>query len=181
MITHPIRVLSLVPPMTQLNTPYPSTAYLTGFLRSRGFDAVQEDLALALVLKLFSIDGLSAIRQCAEAIPKRKRSPIAKAFLQNCERYLATISPTIAFLQARDPTLAYGATVPGALAEVAFMMKDSKRFPETDGWGYATFKPDGSSDMWKTFGDSPAFANTCHGCHTRVKARNFVFTRYQKR
>ena len=42
----PIRVLSVIPPMTQLNTPYPSTAYLTGFLRSRGVDAVQEDLAL---------------------------------------------------------------------------------------------------------------------------------------
>jgi hypothetical protein len=39
------RILSVIPPMTQLNTPYPSTAYLTGFLRSRGFDAVQEDLA----------------------------------------------------------------------------------------------------------------------------------------
>ena len=51
------RVLSLIPPMTQLNTPYPSTAYLTGFLRSRGIDAVQEDLALALVLELFSVDG----------------------------------------------------------------------------------------------------------------------------
>ena len=42
------RVLSVIPPMTQLNTPYPSTAYLTGFLRSRGIDAVQADLALAL-------------------------------------------------------------------------------------------------------------------------------------
>ena len=36
------RVLSLIPPMTQLNTPYPASAYLTGFLRSRGVDARQE-------------------------------------------------------------------------------------------------------------------------------------------
>ena len=35
------RVLSLIPPMTQLNTPYPSTAYLTGFLRTRGIQAAQ--------------------------------------------------------------------------------------------------------------------------------------------
>ena len=42
----PLKVLSFIPPMTQLNTPYPSTAYLTGFLRSRGVSAVQEDLAL---------------------------------------------------------------------------------------------------------------------------------------
>ena len=87
----------------------------------------------------------------------------------------------IEWQKARDPLLAYGAIVPGALAEVAFMMKDAKRFPGTDGWGYATFKPDASSDMWKVFGDSPAFANTCHGCHTRVKARDFVFTKYAKR
>ncbi len=107
MLTHSIRVLSLIPPMTQLNTPYPSTAYLTGFLRSRGFDAVQEDLALALVLKLFSTDGLLAIRDRAEAIPQRKRSPIAKAFLQKFDRYLSTITPAIAFLQERDPTLVH--------------------------------------------------------------------------
>jgi radical SAM family protein len=107
MPSHPIRVLSLIPPMTQLNTPYPSTAYLTGFLRSRGFDAVQEDLALALVLSLFSTDRLSAIRQCAEATPPRKRSSIVKAFLQKFDRYLSTIAPAIAFLQGHDPTLAH--------------------------------------------------------------------------
>ena len=43
-----MKILSVIPPMTQLNTPYPSTAYITGFLRSRKIDAVQEDLALAL-------------------------------------------------------------------------------------------------------------------------------------
>ena len=93
--------------MTQLNTPYPSTAYLTGFLRSRGYDAVQTDLALALVLKLFSAQGLSAIRECSEGIPKRKRSPIVNAFRRQFQRYLSTITPTIAFLQGRDPTLAH--------------------------------------------------------------------------
>ena len=107
MTTDSIRVLSLIPPMTQLNTPYPSTAYLTGFLRSRGVDAMQEDLALGLVLKLFSTDGLLAIRHCIETIPQRKRSPIARSFLQNIDRYLSTITPTITFLQGGDPTLAY--------------------------------------------------------------------------
>ncbi|MGZ9129045.1 MAG: B12-binding domain-containing radical SAM protein [Candidatus Binatia bacterium] len=104
---HPIRVLSIIPPMTQLNTPYPSTAYLTAFLRSRGVDAVQEDLALALVLKLFSAEGMLAIRECAEAIPKRKRSAIVNGFHRQFDHYLSTITPTIAFLQGRDPTLAH--------------------------------------------------------------------------
>lgn len=50
------RVLAIIPPMTQLNTPYPSTAYLTGFLRSRGVHALQEDLALTLMLELFTVE-----------------------------------------------------------------------------------------------------------------------------
>ncbi len=93
--------------MTQLNTPYPSTAYLTGFLRSRAVDAVQEDLALALVLKLFSADGLLAIRECTEAMPKRKRSAIVSGFHRQFDRYFSTITPAVTFLQGRDPTLAH--------------------------------------------------------------------------
>ncbi len=93
--------------MTQLNTPYPSTAYLTGFLRSRGIDAVQEDLALALVLRLFSVEGLKAVRSRTEALAPRKRSASVNAFVDGFDRYAATITPTIAFLQGRDPTIAH--------------------------------------------------------------------------
>ncbi|MFC4158414.1 B12-binding domain-containing radical SAM protein [Chitinimonas lacunae] len=103
----PIRVLSLIPPMTQLNTPYPSTAYLTGFLRSRGVVAMQEDLALALVLELFSRPGLLAIRERIDALPPRQRSDQVDSFMVQFERYLGTIDATIAFLQGRDPTLAH--------------------------------------------------------------------------
>ncbi|MGQ0619075.1 MAG: B12-binding domain-containing radical SAM protein [Panacagrimonas sp.] len=102
-----VRVLSVIPPMTQLNTPYPSTAYLTGFLRSRGVQAVQEDLALALVLRLFSADGLRAIRVCIERLAQARRSRSVQAFDERFERYLSTIAPTIAFLQGRDSTLAH--------------------------------------------------------------------------
>ncbi|TDU31280.1 radical SAM superfamily enzyme YgiQ (UPF0313 family) [Panacagrimonas perspica] len=101
------RVLSVIPPMTQLNTPYPSTAYLTGFLRSRGVDAHQEDLALALVLRLFSPDGLEQIRTAALAQAERKRSPGVQHFLDAFERYRATLPVTLAFLQTRDPTIAH--------------------------------------------------------------------------
>jgi len=47
-------LLLLIPPLTQLNTPYPSTAYLTGFLRSRGYPVEQADLGIEMVLALFS-------------------------------------------------------------------------------------------------------------------------------
>ena len=103
----PPRVLSVIPPMTQLNTPYPSTAYLTGFLRSRGVVAVQEDLALGLVLDLLSPDGLDEIFQAAQAAPPAQRSPSVAAFNDQYPRYATTMAPTLAFLQGRDPTLAH--------------------------------------------------------------------------
>ncbi|MBV8123880.1 MAG: radical SAM protein, partial [Paucibacter sp.] len=102
-----LRVLSLIPPMTQLNTPYPSTAYLTGFLRSRGINAHQSDLALALVLRLFSRQGLQDIHKAVKDVAEPRRSPQLQHFDAQFERYLSTIVPTIAFLQGRDPTLAH--------------------------------------------------------------------------
>jgi radical SAM superfamily enzyme YgiQ (UPF0313 family) len=103
----PPRVLCVIPPMTQLNTPYPSTAYLTGFLRSRGVQATQVDLALALVLELLSAAGLQDMRKAAQALPAERRTPSIEAFDAQFARYAATITPTIAFLQGRDATLAH--------------------------------------------------------------------------
>ena len=80
-VCYPGRVLSVIPPMTQLNTPYPSTAYITGFLRSRGVDAVQADLALALVLQLLSVEGLNAVKATALALPPKQRSAQVQHFL----------------------------------------------------------------------------------------------------
>jgi radical SAM superfamily enzyme YgiQ (UPF0313 family) len=111
------RVLSLIPPMTQLNTPYPSTAYLTGFLRSRGIDAVQEDLALALVLQLFTPAGLEAVRGRALALPEARRSGSVHAFLDQFHHYRSTIGPAIAHLQGRDSTLAHRIAARGLLPE----------------------------------------------------------------
>ena len=128
------RVLSLIPPMTQLNTPYPSTAYLTGFLRSRGFDAVQEDLALALVLQLFTPAGLDAVRDRANALPEAERSASVHAFLDLFATYRSTIDPVMAYLQGRDSTLAHRIAARGLLAE-------GPRFAALD-----AYEDDGSGD-----------------------------------
>ena len=93
--------------MTQLNTPYPSTAYLTGFLRSRGVDAVQEDLALALVLSFFTPEGMAEIRDQARTVPEESRSASVNFFLDYFDSYRSTIAPTIHFLQGRDSTLSH--------------------------------------------------------------------------
>ncbi|MGV0998580.1 MAG: B12-binding domain-containing radical SAM protein [Fluviibacter sp.] len=111
------RILSLIPPMTQLNTPYPSTAYLTGFLRSQGFDAHQEDLALGLVLSFFTADGLAQVREAALAQAEAVRSASVNYFLDYFDRYQATIEPTIAFLQGRDSTLSHRIASRGFLPE----------------------------------------------------------------
>ena len=111
------RVLSLIPPMTQLNTPYPSTAYLTGFLRSQDVDAVQEDLALALVLALFTPNGLGQVRDCALAQHEAERTACVNYFLDYFERYQSTVAPTIAFLQGRDSTLSHRIAGRGFLPE----------------------------------------------------------------
>ncbi len=102
-----LRVLSVIPPMTQLNTPYPSTAYLTGFLRSHHIDAVQEDLALALVLRLLSSAGLEQVALKVDEVAPRKRSLSLQAFVAQRNRYFSTIDAVIAFLQGRDSTLAH--------------------------------------------------------------------------
>jgi len=101
------RVLSLIPPMTQLNVPYPSTAYLTGFLRSRGIAAVQADIALTLVLELFSPGGLHEIHEQVKTVPAKKRSASLHCFTDQFDRYLATVTPVVAFLQGGDPSLAF--------------------------------------------------------------------------
>ncbi len=93
--------------MTQLNTPYPSTAYLTGFLRSRDFFAVQEDLALALVLRLLSRQGLAEVAEVIARLPAAEHTQTIEAFSAQRAQYVATVEPVIAFLQGRDSTLAH--------------------------------------------------------------------------
>lgn len=111
-----MRVLLLTPPLTQLNTPYPATSYLTGFLRSRGIDAVQADLSLETALAVFSRRGLTRLFDALREHPERWPEPVQRA-LQASDAYLETIGPVIAFLQGRDPTLAIRIAGGGFLPE----------------------------------------------------------------
>ncbi len=74
------------------------------------------------------------------------------------------------------------ATVPGTQHDVDFMVKDSKRFADSGGWGYAVFDYDAASDKFKpgTIADKPPQANDAKcgfACHTSVKAADYVYTR----
>ena len=77
-------------------------------------------------------------------------------------------------------------TVAGALHDVDFMAKDSKRFADSGGWGYGAFKYDAASASFTpaTTADAPPQANDAKcgfGCHTIVKSRDYVFTEYGSR
>jgi radical SAM superfamily enzyme YgiQ (UPF0313 family) len=103
-----LRILLLTPPMTQLNTPYPATAYLTGFLRQHearlGFTVAQADPAIELFLRLCSRAGL---RRIVDELARREELPDALAqFVGAGDRYVDTIEAVVRFLQGKDPSLA---------------------------------------------------------------------------
>ena len=99
------RILLLTPPLTQLNTPYPATAYIKGFLGGRGYAVTQADMGLQLVLRLFSVAGLRQVFAEIEA-GDFVLSDNAKRMVRLQNRYLATITPVVRFLQNKDLTLA---------------------------------------------------------------------------
>jgi len=69
-------------------------------------------------------------------------------------------------------------TVPDSLENVDFIARDSKRFPDTGGWGYAQFNHDPASD---TFTPDGSDAKCGYACHTIVAAKDYIFTAYGKR
>jgi Cytochrome P460 len=69
-------------------------------------------------------------------------------------------------------------TVPDALHDIDFMVRDSKRFSATGNWGYAQFNYDAASDTFKPEGSG---ADCGYACHTIVQAKDYVFTAYPKR
>ena len=84
------------------------------------------------------------------------------------------------------PELVPAATVPGTQHDVDFMVKDSKRFADSGGWGWAVFEYDAASDTFKpgTLADKPPQGNDAKcgfACHTSVKTRDYVFTDYGHR
>ena len=100
------KVLLLTPPFTQLNTPYPATAYLKGFLNSKSIQSYQCDLGIETILALFSAKGLTAVFQEIED-KKSELSANAQRIFNLRNSYIQTIDPVIAFLQEKNVTLAH--------------------------------------------------------------------------
>jgi len=100
-------VLLVTPPFTQLNTPYPATAYLKGFFNTKNIKSEQADLGIEVTLAIFCKEGLVQLFTAIEASH-------AGSFNANCarivslkDRYINTIDSVILFLQGKQPTLAH--------------------------------------------------------------------------
>ncbi|WP_420581469.1 B12-binding domain-containing radical SAM protein [Reichenbachiella sp.] len=119
-----IHTLLITPPFTQLNTPYPATAYLKGYLNTIHVPAKQMDLGIEVILSLFAKDGLARLFQSVSASNVSLKANEQRIFTLQ-EEYLATIEPVIAFLQNKNPTLAY------SIAERDYL-PEASRFEQLD-------------------------------------------------
>ncbi|MBG6061538.1 hypothetical protein IWX83_001321 [Flavobacterium sp. CG_9.1] len=101
------KLFLITPPFTQLNTPYPATAYIKGFLNTKGIESVQADLGIEVILKLFSKEGLIDLFKVSSLkFNVLKISDNSKRIYALQDEYIKTINPVIAFLQGKNPTLA---------------------------------------------------------------------------
>ena len=98
------KIFLITPPFTQLNTPYPATAYIKGFLNTKGIPSTQADLGIEVILKLFSKEGLTDLFLVAEK-KEQSFSPNANRILALKSEYIRTIDSVIGFLQGKNPTL----------------------------------------------------------------------------
>lgn len=98
-------LLLVTPPFTQLNTPYPATAYLKGFLNTKGISAFQMDLGLEVILVLFSRKGMAGVFDLAFD-KKTIVSANARRIFNLKERYLQVLEDVVQFLQGKNQTFA---------------------------------------------------------------------------
>ena len=163
-------LLLITPPFTQLNTPYPATAYLKGFLNTKGISSFQMDLGIEVILKLFSKTGLQEIFDLA----LEKKSIIS----DNCHRihalkeeYLKTIDSVISFLQGHNTTLARQICTPNFLPQAA-------RFDQLDDleWAFGTM---GNQDRAKHL--ATLYLEDLSDFIVECIDENFGFSRYAER
>ena len=102
-------LLLITPPFTQLNTPYPATAYLKGFLNTKNITSTQADLGIEVILELFSKVGLEQMFELVRKKIENNRKQISlnsQRILALKDEYIKTINTVIGFLQGKNPTLA---------------------------------------------------------------------------
>ena len=98
-------VFIITPPFTQLNTPYPASAYIKGFLNTLNVPTAQADLGIEVILEIFSKQGLTDLF-CHGKTNCQNCTPNSQRILALQDEYIKTIDNVISFLQGKNPTLA---------------------------------------------------------------------------
>ncbi len=162
------KVFLITPPFTQLNTPYPATAYLKGFLNTKNIPATQADLGIEVILKLFSKEGLSPLTPEGGI---EQYSDNAKRIYALWDEYIKTIDSVIAFLQGKNPTLAL------QICQEDFLPEASRfaQLEDTD-WAFGTM---GTQDKAKHL--ATLYLEDISDFIVECVDENFGFSRYAER
>ena len=166
------KIFLITPPFTQLNTPYPATAYIKGFLNTKNIESVQADLGIEVILKLFSKTGLKDLFK--EASLKSNVSEVSdnsKRIYALEDEYIKTIDPVIAFLQGKNPTLAL------QICQEDFLPEGSRfaQLEELD-WAFGTM---GTQDKAKHL--ATLYLEDISDFIVECVDANFGFSRYAER
>ncbi|MFV8375696.1 B12-binding domain-containing radical SAM protein [Flavobacterium sp. LB1P71] len=166
------KLFLITPPFTQLNTPYPATAYIKGFLNTKGIESVQADLGIEVILELFSKEGLRSLFTVGSLKFKvGEISDNSKRIFALQDEYLKTIDPVIAFLQGKNATLAL------QICQEDFL-PEASRFAQLEAldWAFGTM---GTQDKAKHL--ATLYLEDISDFIVECVDANFGFSRYAER
>jgi len=163
-------LLLLTPPFTQLNTPYPATAYLKGFLNTKNISSFQADLGIEVILRLFSKKGLTEMFAYAENSGQTNSDNSLRIFSLS-KIYIRLIDEVVLFLQGKNPNLARQISAGNLLPQAS-------RFDQTDDLEWA-FGNMGIQDKAKHL--ATLFLEDLADFIKETVDENFGFSRYAER
>jgi len=166
------KIFLITPPFTQLNTPYPATAYIKGFLNTKNIESVQADLGIEVILELFSKQGLEDLFEVQSLKLKvEKLSLNSQRILALKDDYMKTIDAVIGFLQGKNPTLAL------QICQEDFLPEASRfsQLEEMD-WAFGTM---GTQDKAKHL--ATLYLEDISDFIVECVDENFGFSRYAER
>jgi hypothetical protein len=163
-------VLLITPPFTQLNTPYPATAYLKGFLNTKQIQSFQADLGIEVTLALFCKPGLTRLFDNIEA-KQQDHAPNIERIIALRDDYINTIDDVVLFLQGKRPTLAH-------LISQREFLPEANRFAQLDDLKWA-FGSMGVQDLAKHL--ATMYLEDLSDLIKETVDEHFGFSRYAER
>lgn len=168
------KLFVVTPPFTQLNTPYPATAYIKGFLNTKNIESVQADLGIDVILELFSKKGLIDLFGFSSSKFENSNQDVSdnsKRIFALQDEYIKTIDAVIQFLQGKNPTLAL------QICQEDFLPEASRfaQLEELD-WAFGTM---GTQDKAKHL--ATLYLEDISDFIVECVDENFGFSRYAER